>query len=95
LPPKAPFGAALDLPICRPAAVKTTGAPLGQPRPAALVVPPGEIAVGSTSSCLGGGSGTVVVVVVVEVVVEVVVVAAVVVVAVVVVDRELGEIGLR
>jgi hypothetical protein len=79
--------------------VNTTGAPLGQPRPAALVVPPGEIAVGSTSSCFGGGAGTVVVVVVVVVVVEVVdeavVVAVDAVLACVVVGRKLVGAGLR
>lgn len=52
-PLKAPLVAAVVRPIFWPATVKTTVDPLGQPWPVALVVPPGEMAVGSTTSCSG------------------------------------------
>jgi hypothetical protein len=49
--------AAVDWPTFCPATVKMTVDPLRHPWPVALVVPPGEIAVGSTTSCFGNGLG--------------------------------------
>ncbi len=63
-PLKVPPVAAVDWPIFCPATVNITVDPLGHPRPVALVVPPGEMAVGSTTSALGAGFGGGVVVVV-------------------------------
>lgn len=56
-PLKAPFVAAVDWPTFWPATVKITVDRLGHPWPVALVEPPGEMATGSTASCLAGGGG--------------------------------------
>lgn len=53
----APLVAAVDWPTFWPATVNTTVEPLRHPWPVALVVPPGDIAVGSTTNCFGGGVG--------------------------------------